>query len=644
MLTGLPDIESFRKVQQIEGIQIIPVDEKKVPLVAGWQKARINYDLSRFPRLGGIGLATGSISGNVEVIDIDQKYSLDGLLFDKYKRLVGQNSISLLKRLCVAKTRSGGYHIIYRCTHVERSVKLAQRHTTDGERIANPADRVRVLIETRGEGGQIVVAPTPGYQFLANDLSSIPTINPEERELLISCARMLNEYFVVPPKSPVEIARTTTEGLSPGDDYNERGDIVSLLEHHGWTRVQHVHNKMFMKRPGQTSALTSGNFDFDSRWFSVFTTSTMFEPEKAYKPWHVFTILECNGDYSLAAKKLYDMGYGERVKQKGPSVSAQVTEPKMPPEVIENLSFLTTRDDISSYLRSVRDGSFKMGLTTGYNKLDEHFRFKQGNLVIVNGHANVGKTVILWYLSLLSSLYHGWKWGILCNENSAGGMYRKMIEFYCRKPIKMISEKEYSQAFDFVHEHFYFIRNDESYNYEQVLEMLTALKAKKNINSSLVDTYNSLEVPAKDSYQHHYNTLNAFRYWTKKENCGIYVNAHPGTQSMRMRDENGHVKAPMMADTEQGTMFAAKADDFITIHRKVQDTTEWRKTEIHVRKIKETETGGRPTPLTEPFVIEMNDGCRFVDIDGNDSIAMWHMARIHKETNLPQFENSDEPF
>ncbi len=160
-------IEAFRAVQDIPGIQVIPVDEKKVPLVPGWQKTVTRYDLSRFPKLGGIGLATGSISGNIEVIDIDQKYSLDGKLFDNYKRLVAGINISLLKRLCVAQTRSGGFHIIYRCASIERNVKLAQRHSTDLERFENPSDRVRVLIETRGEGGQIVVAPTPGYKFLA---------------------------------------------------------------------------------------------------------------------------------------------------------------------------------------------------------------------------------------------------------------------------------------------------------------------------------------------------------------------------------------------------------------------------------------------------------------------------------------------
>jgi hypothetical protein len=355
-------------------------------------------------------------------------------------------------------------------------------------------------------------------------------------------------------------------------------------------------------------------------------------------------MLECKGDYSQAARKLYDMGYGERVKPT-PSILMGINEPEPKKIITENLEFLAGRDDIVGYLRDVRNGTFKLGLSTGFPKLDEYFLFKQSNFVVVNGHANVGKTVVLWYLAMLSAIKHGWKWSLLCSENSAGGLYRKMIEFYWRKPLKSLSEKEFAEGLDFVHEHFFVIKNDSSYNFEQVLEMLSAVNAKKNLNSTLVDTYNSLEVPGKDPYQHHYNTLNAFRYWTKTEKCSLYVNAHPGTAAMRTRDENGHPKPPMMADTEQGTMFAAKADDFLTIHRKVNDEMDWRKTEIHVRKIKEVETGGRPTPLTEPFSMEMNDYCRFQDEKGVDPIAEWHLSRNKKSSPLPTWGGQDEsPF
>ena len=47
----------------------------------------------------------------------------------------------------------------------------------------------------------------------------------------------------------------------------------------------------------------------------------------------------------------------------------------------------------------------------------------------------------------------------------------------------------------------------------------------------------------------------------------------------------------------------------MTIHRKVQspDQRDIRKmSEIHVRKVREVETGGRPTPLEDPYCMLMN--------------------------------------
>ena len=54
--------------------------------------------------------------------------------------------------------------------------------------------------------------------------------------------------------------------------------------------------------------------------------------------------------------------------------------------------------------------------------------------------------------------------------------------------------------------------------------------------------------------------------------------------------------------------FVNRADCFLTIHRKVQapDPHTASMTELHVRKVRETETGGKPTPFDEPFRMIMN--------------------------------------
>ena len=51
-----------------------------------------------------------------------------------------------------------------------------------------------------------------------------------------------------------------------------------------------------------------------------------------------------------------------------------------------------------------------------------------------------------------------------------------------------------------------------------------------------------------------------------------------------------------------------RADCFITIHRKVQALEhDIRKmTEVHIRKVRETETGGMPTPIDDPWKMSIN--------------------------------------
>ena len=246
------------ELHQIEGLQFIPVNAMKQPLVKDWQTTVKKYDLSNCV---AVGLVCGKPSGNIEVIDIDQKYSLDGKLFDSYKRLIHEIDSTLLNKIVVQKTKNGGYHFIYRCSTIGGNTKLANRLTTEEERldtyqrtleseltkgkeeaeakkVANKAktnDKVRVLIETRGIGGQIVCYPSAGYEFIFGDLYSINEITPEQREILHGVARQFNQS--VEEYTPATKIKQKVKGLSAFEDYNSRADVVSLLESHGWKVV-----------------------------------------------------------------------------------------------------------------------------------------------------------------------------------------------------------------------------------------------------------------------------------------------------------------------------------------------------------------------------------------------------------------------
>ena len=69
---------------------------------------------------------------------------------------------------------------------------------------------------------------------------------------------------------------------------------------------------------------------------------------------------------------------------------------------------------------------------------------------------------------------------------------------------------------------------------------------------------------------------------------------------------------PMASDVEGGGKFVNRSDEFFVIHRYTQHPQHWIYTDIHVRKIKELESGGRPTPLEDPVRLESTKGnCGF---------------------------------
>lgn len=311
-----------------------------------------------------------------------------------------------------------------------------------------------------------------------------------------------------------------------------------------------------------------------------------------------------------------------------------------------NFEFIAKDNDIDDYIKQWREGTFVKGSTTGIPSFDKFFRFKRGNFNVVNGFDNVGKSTALWYLCLLSSLYNGWKWIIYSNENRSGTVAKKLIEFYCGNPIDKISNDQLKEAREFVKEHFCFISNEFLFNYKDMLNIAEKLLKTKKYDGMLIDPYNSLKIELSNNsklstHEYHYEAASEMQVFTKKNDMCIYLNCHVITGAMRLQKGETKHRAPGKADTEGGGKFSNKADDFMTFHRDVQDPDNYTKMEIHVRKVKEVETGGGYTPYESPYILEMKKGmCGYIDEHNFDAIeSYWESKRkygkINKEIDYP---------
>ena len=568
----------------------------------------------------------------------------------------------------------------------ESNKKLASRPLTEGELLEDPNGRSRVLIETRGNGGYALVPPSVGYHVMQGSFLNLPVISLEQRNLIMEAAMSFNELYElkkdVLPKAENGVSFDWVYASTPWDEFNRNIKCEEILEANGYRIVGKQGNDLLIKHGGNSSSFHSGYVHLESNIFVCFSTSTPFEPGKGYTPFMIYTILKHRGDPKASTKDLFSQGFGsrnnnrEQVKPTAPQVNFEEAPAEVEtylPEVVKKkvignftlsdsvqqiINEKTTLDksaesilgyqldkerlsalvgfpkDAKDYLDSIRKGTFVMGATTGSTYLDQYFRFKSGLIVMVHGIANVGKSLFTWYLAMLSAAIHGWKWIVYVAENDYEHCVRSLVQFHQGKWVQDISNDDYKRALEFVDRHFVIIKNTSVYSASEVCTLAEYLHFDPNIgpfNAFVIDPYNSLTAETKisdglkrvQSTKHDldYEVMSGFRTFCKKTGMALYMNCHTGTEKARMVQQSG--KAPNMYDVEGGGKFANRADDFITTHRNTKDPERSMITEMHMDKVKTTETGGRPTAADGPVEFYLwYSKYRFVIMDPSSGYAM----------------------
>ena len=305
--------ESYRAA----GLACLPATKsRKRPSIGGWKTWQTRLPTAVEVKAwfsnphDAICVVSGKVSGNLECMDFDNH----GELFAAWMERI---DTSLLSRLVVEQTPSGGYHAFYRSEEpVDGNLKLA-RGMRDGKETT--------LIETRGEGGLFLCAPTEGYVLQQGDLAHLAVIPPNARKALLDAARSLDELPAANcPPAPVganvgqrcaDFAPTGGKDaweLPPGDDFNARGDIHPLLEAAGWQfgGLKPDGNEQWT-RPGKDPRNGVSATYKDGSFYVFSSNAAPFEPNVKYSPFAVYATLRHGGDFTAAASSLHSQGYGK---------------------------------------------------------------------------------------------------------------------------------------------------------------------------------------------------------------------------------------------------------------------------------------------------------------------------------------------
>lgn len=350
------------------GVNVIPPvqDGLKRPYPARWKE----YQSRRVTKgealewwwknnMTGVGAVCGKISGNLEALDFDDLQAYRDLKAACANAGLGE----LVQRIEEGYLEHSpkGAHWLYRCEVIEGNQKLAM------------ADKNTVLIETRGEGGFIIIAPTFGsvnpkgpYVLISGGPETIPAITPDERESLLAVARSLCKLPKKPPTPLPKAAAATATGISPFDDYTLKITWAEILEPQGWTLVYERDDKTYWRRPGKEVGVSATTFG-EGGVFFCFTSSTSFEIQKSYSKAGVYAHLNHGDDLKAAAKALAALGYGSKSKPHPDQASATDTD------AIKKLAALTPIE----YDRVRLDQAKQLGIRVGV--LDEAVKSECGN-------------------------------------------------------------------------------------------------------------------------------------------------------------------------------------------------------------------------------------------------------------------------
>lgn len=272
-----------------------------------------------------MGAICGAVSGDLEMLELEGRFVERFSTKDFATRCRVAGIELTLRRLVngmLTLSPSDGRHFVYRVVGapVDGNTKLA----TDAQSLT--------LIETRGEGGFIMLAPSHGtahpsgrpWRVQHGGYATIPTITAEERDALFAVARSYDEAPTPRPAPAVAPAqwiahRRATVAVGESwmdavvDHLADTWEMQALLEQYGWMYCYtDRHGRHLMSRPGKDDDGVGGSINTSDR-FHPFSSSTPFPGASAsqrsptFDRLDVIATYEHGGDRQAAACAVADM-------------------------------------------------------------------------------------------------------------------------------------------------------------------------------------------------------------------------------------------------------------------------------------------------------------------------------------------------
>jgi len=256
--------------------------------------------------------------------------------------------------------------------------------------------------------------------------------------------------------------------------------------------------------------------------------------------------------------------------------------------------------DVKDRALYINQNGFDKVLGIGISQIDYLFKPKRGEITLLTGIGNYGKTAWQKAQLLMRMVMFGEKVATFSPEDVPAEEYfhdyvEMLLGCECTpyNPNRP-SDDIYEAAYDFVSKHIFYISAEMlSPTPQYIKEKFLELIVQEKVDYCCIDPFNQMTNDYKgyggrtDKYLE--TLLADFSRFARKNDVYFWIIAHP---KLMERDRTGNYKCPDVFDVNDGAMWSNKMDNILVYHRPFAQTDPNNPlAEFHSKKIKKKSVG-----------------------------------------------------
>ena len=257
--------------------------------------------------------------------------------------------------------------------------------------------------------------------------------------------------------------------------------------------------------------------------------------------------------------------------------------------------------DVKQQALDIYDNGYVAVKGIGVPDIDERFKPKKGEITVLTGIGNYGKSSFKKWYQVMRILLYGEKFATFSPEdNPPEEYYHDFVEILLgcdctpsnpNRPSKQI----YEYTYDWICKHvFYVYPKDASPTPQYVMEIFLQLIIKENVDGVDIDPFNQMannyqNFAGRDKYLEW--VLSLFSRFSQVNNVYFWIVAHP---KLMVKASNGNYPCPDVFDIADGALWNNKLDNILVYHRPFAQTEPQNPMcEFHSKKVRRQKVVGK---------------------------------------------------